>query len=94
MQIENDKIWEKKQTLKVYFMNLEEIEKFGWKCRGKPIGATLILFWAGIWNTAKALIPAFQTTTDPGKADIRVKFSGNYVTSSYIRVIGPDEVFS
>ena len=72
--IVKSKVWEGRQVLRVFFMNPEVLR--GWKYRGREITTEMIMEWASVWEQASSA-PQFTVTPRVGKADIRVKFSGN-----------------
>ena len=68
-----------KDTLNVYFVNPDDIEDWGWKCRGQLIDINAILAWARVWNILPyPNIPMFEMTEKAEKADIQVQFSSMY----------------
>ena len=75
--VATEKIWKGRQQLNVYFMNSDDIDEWGWKCRGEPMNKNTILAWARVWNFVKyPEIPIFESNDRADKADIRVLFSG------------------
>ena len=77
------KVWRDRQTLKVYFMNPDDIDD--WRCRGEPMNINTIFAWARVWNIAPyPEIPKFEMIERASRADIRVKFSSNR-TFSYCK---------
>ena len=72
------KAWRGRRVLKVYFMNPESIDEWGWKCRGDPMNIITIFAWARVWNIVEIPgIPHFEMSEIARHADIRVQFSSN-----------------
>ena len=82
--VSKGKVWEERQSLKVHFMNPDDImdpenaddKKWGWRCRGEPMNINTIFAWARVWNfVGFEEIPTFEFVEIARRADIRVKFS-------------------
>ena len=64
--------------LNVYFMNADDLDEMGWRCRGEYLNVQTILAWARVWNfIGYPEIPMFELVERLDKSDIRVKFSSN-----------------
>ena len=75
--VSKKKVWGGRQQLKVYFMNPDDIDEWGWRCRGEPMNKNTILAWARVWNfSGFPMIPLFENFDLAKNADIRVQFSG------------------
>ena len=78
--VAREKIWNGREVLKVYFMNPDDIDDWGWKCRGEPMNIYTVIACARVWNFVEyPEIPFFDVTERVKKADIRVQFSRTYV---------------
>ena len=72
-----DKIWQKRDVLKVYFLNPEDLDTKEWMCGKDNMNVQNIVDWAQVWNNATyPHIPSFEKTDSKDKADIRVHFGG------------------
>ena len=70
--------WRRGQVLKVYFMNPDDIDVWGWKCRGDPLNIITIFAWARVWNIVQIPeIPYLEMSELAKNSDIRVQFSSN-----------------
>ena len=73
-----EKIWKERHRLSVYFMNPDDIDDWGWRCRGEPMNISTIFAWARVWNFVEyPEIPSIELSGIARRADIRVKFSSN-----------------
>ena len=84
--IARKKIWKGREKLRVYFINPEDIDTWGWKCRGEPINSNNVFAWAKVWNYVQnQKIPTFEYAERAPNADIRVKFSSNRMYLSCLK---------
>ena len=82
--ISKGKVWKGRKLLKVYFMNPDDIDDWGWKCRGEPMNINTIFAWARVWNfVGFKEIPTFEFVEIASQADIRVKFSSEHFRNLY-----------
>ena len=59
-------------------MNPEDIDEWGWRCRGEPMDINTLFAWARVWNFIEyPEIPSFEVVKIDEQADIRVQFSSN-----------------
>lgn len=71
--VQTSKLWARRDVLFIQFLNPEVLNT--WTCGGVTMNTGYILEWAGAWNTTMYPdIPAFETTVNPKKADIRIFF--------------------
>ena len=76
--VKKEKIWSERQQLKVYFMNPDDINDWGWRCRGEPMNISTIFAWARVWKFVEyPEIPSIELSERAQRADIRVQFSSN-----------------
>ncbi len=88
--VQCEKVWKGRETLKVHFMNPKVLESWG-------IGVTpeQILDWANEawWKGEDSNVPKFKPCEVLNKVDIRVKFAGKPIKSTYSQLDFPPHLF-